>query len=513
MLSIWVNQRNKAFFVLTTIFAISLAGTSHAAEQVGSTGEALGASIAGFLGPISAVLADFVFKEFAVGDLLIPWIVVWMAIPMFFLTVYFGFINFRSFGIAKKILTGRYWDEKAEGEVSQFQALTTALSGTVGIGNIAGVAVAIGTGGPGATFWMIIIGLAAMSVKFAECTLGVKYREVHEDGTISGGPMYYLKNGLKNRGLKKLGIALSISYVVFALPAILQWATVNQIHSQLSSATGLFAGNGLGFGIVLAVLVGAVILGGLHSIAAVTSKLVPAMVIVYLGAALVVLISNFSAIPAAFLTIFEHAFNPQAVGGGIIGVIIIGMRRAVYSTEAGLGTSSMVHAAAKTKEPVSEGMVGLMEPFIDTVMVSTITALVIVVSGAWQIDGLNDIQLTSKAFETTISWFPWVLSLAVFLFGFSTIISWAYYIEKVWEYIFGDSNISIKTYRLIYVLLLIPGAVLTAAQVFDIIDSLFFLMAIPNIIGLYILAPEIKADLKSYLARLKSGEIKETNPS
>lgn len=502
---------NKVFFVLMTAMALGLSGQGFAATIDSSTGATIGASIASFLGPISGILADFVFKEFQIGEVLIPWIVVWMALPMFFLTVYFGFINFKSFGIAKKILTGRYWDDKAEGEVSQFQALTTALSGTVGIGNIAGVAIAIGTGGPGATFWMIIIGLAAMSVKFAECTLGVKYREVHEDGTVSGGPMYYLKNGLKNRGLKKLGIALSISYVVFALPAILQWATVNQIHSQVSSATGLFAGNGLGFGIALAVMVGAVIIGGLHSIAYVTSKLVPAMVIVYLGAALVVLISNFSAIPDAFLTIFEHAFNPQAVGGGIIGVIIIGMRRAVYSTEAGLGTSSMVHAAAKTKEPVSEGMVGLMEPFIDTVVVSTITALVIVVSGAWQIDGLNDIQLTSKAFETSISWFPWVLSLAVFLFGFSTIVSWAYYIEKVWEYIFGDSNISIKTYRVIYVLLLIPGAVLTAAQVFDIIDSLFFLMAIPNIIGLYIMAPEIKADLKSYLSRLKSGEIKE-NP-
>ena len=500
-------------FLFTFITSLSLlaVGTNHASAATGEAGVA--ASVSGFIGPLSKAMADFVFMEVAVGDLMIPWIVVWIALPMFVLTLFFGFINLRSFGIAKKIIQGRFWDEKAEGEVSQFQALTTALSGTVGIGNIAGVAVAIGTGGPGATFWMIIIGLAAMSVKFAECTLGVKYREVHADGTVSGGPMYYLKHGLKNRGWPKLGIILSSTYVFLALPAIIQWATVNQIHSQVSSSTGLFADNGLGFGLLFAGLVGAVILGGLKSIAYVTSKLVPAMVFIYLLAALVVLGSNIGAIPNAILTIFEHAFNPQAVGGGIIGVIIIGMRRAVYSTEAGLGTSSMVHAAAKTKEPVSEGMVGLMEPFIDTVVVSTITALVIVVSGAWQIGGLTDIQLTSKAFETSIPWFPWVLSLAVFLFGFSTVVSWAYYIEKVWEYIFGDSSLSIKSYRVIFVILIVPGAVLTAAQVFDFIDSVFFLMAIPNIIGLYIMAPEIKVDLKSYLTRLKSGEIKENVPS
>lgn len=501
----------KLVYSLLAVFVLNATTIEQAAAQSNNYNSSIGSAMAGIIGPIGSVLASFVFKEFAFGNVMVPWIVVWIALPMFILTIYFGFINLSSFGTARKILTGRYWDENAPGEVSQFQALTTALSGTVGIGNIAGVAVAIGMGGPGATFWMIIIGLCAMSVKFAECTLGVKYREIHENGTVSGGPMYYLKHGLKNRGWPKLGVFLSFTYVALALPAILQWATVNQIHSQLSSATGLFAGNGLGFGIALAILVGAVILGGLHSIAYVTSKLVPAMVFIYLFAALTILLSNVTMIPAAFLTIFEHAFNPQAIGGGVVGVIIIGMRRAVYSTEAGLGTSSMVHSAAKTNEPVSEGMVGLMEPFIDTVVVSTITALVIVVSGAWQIEGLNDIQLTSKAFETSISWFPWVLSLAVFLFGFSTIVSWAYYVEKVWEFIFGKSNASIKTYRLVYVLLLIPGAVLTAAQVFDIIDSIFFLMAVPNIIGLYIMAPEIKADLKSYLRRLKSGEIKE-NP-
>jgi len=475
-----------------------------------SAQETLDSSVANVLGPIAGFLSGIVFKEFIIGEIAIPWIVIWMAIPMLILTVYFGFINLRGFPIAGKVLTGRYWDPNAPGEVSQFQALTTALSGTVGIGNIAGVAVAIGTGGPGATFWMIVIGLCAMSVKFAECTLGVKYREIHEDGSVSGGPMYYLKHGLANRGYVKLGLFLSGLYAFFGLPTILQWATINQMYSQLSSATGLYDGHGIWFGVTIAAMAAMVIIGGIHSIANVTSRLVPSMVFIYLAAAFFILATNITAIPAAILTIFEHAFNPQAVGGGIIGVIIIGMRRAVYSTEAGLGTSSMVHSAAKTNEPVSEGMVGLMEPFIDTVVVCTITALVIVVSGAWQIDGLNDVQLTSRAFETSISWFPYILALAVFLFGFSTVISWGYYTEKIWTFIFGDSKTSVLSFRTLFCVLLIPGAVLSASQVFDIIDSLFFLLAIPNIIGLYILAPEIKADLKSYLARLKSGDIKET---
>ncbi len=357
---------------------------------------------------------------------------------------------------------------------------------------------------------MILIGLLAMSVKFAECTLGVKYREIHADGTISGGPMYYLRDGLANRGYVKLGFYLSMTYAIFGIPTILQWATVDQMHSMVSSATGLFMGQETFFGVFLAILVGLIILGGIQSISKVTSKLVPLMVVIYLSAAFVVLLSDISAIPAAFLTIFQHAFNPEAVEGGVIGVIIIGMRRAVYSTEAGLGTSSMVHAAAKTREPVSEGMVGLMEPFIDTVVVSTITALVIVTSGAWQTSGLTDVQLTSAAFQTTIPWFPWVLALAVFLFGFSTLISWGYYTEKIWTFLFKDSKFSVWTFKAVFVLLLIPGAVFQPEDVFKIIDSLFFMLAIPNIIGLYIMAPEIRSDLRDYLARLKSGEIKET---
>lgn len=470
--------------------------------------ESLSQWVGELLGPIAGTLDGFVFWKTTVLGASIQPIVIWMALPMIFLTVYFRFINFSAFKIAWDIVKGRYRDDKAPGDVTQFQALSTALSGTVGIGNIAGVGLAIGIGGPGATFWMILIGLFAMSVKFAECTLGVKYRETSADGTISGGPMYYLKNGLAARGMPKLGLALALLYGGFGIPTIIQWATINQVFVQVNSVTGI---DGMVFGFIFAGLVAAVILGGIKSIAQVTVKLVPLMVILYLAAAFVILAINITEIPMAFVTIFEKAFAPDAVAGGILGVIIIGMKRAVYSTEAGLGTSSMVHAAAKTNEPISEGIIGLMEPFIDTVIVCTITALVIVISGAYHDNALQGIMLTSKAFETSISWFPYILTICVVLFGFSTIISWGYYCQKIWTFMFGDSKVSEKTYKIIFIVLLIPGGVLTTAQVFQIIDSLFFLLAVPNIIGLYIMAPEVRADLADYLARLKSGEIKKVS--
>lgn len=488
------------------VILVSLLGfmsSAHAAEE-----GTVSAAIAGFLGPIAHTLSSFVFYNVEIAGAEVSLIVVWMAAAMLFLTVYFKFINLRGFGIARDVLKGHYRDDSAPGEVSQFQALSTALSGTVGVGNIAGVGVALALGGPGATFWMILIGLCAMSVKFAESTMSVKYREFDEDGTVHGGPMYYLKNGLAAQGKAKLGLFLALSYGAFGIPTIIQWATVNQVYAQVNSVLPM---SGMTFGIGVAILTGIVIIGGIKEIVQVTSRLVPFMVFIYLGAAAVILISNITAIPAAFVTIFQLAFAPDAVAGGILGVLMVGMKRAVYSTEAGLGTSSMVHAAAKTHEPVSEGMVALMEPFIDTVVVCTITALVIVISGQYVNHDLVGIALTSAAFESSIEFFPYVLAFAVFLFGFSTLVSWAYYCEKIWTFMVGRSNLSKQIYKVIYIVLLIPGGILTTTQVFDIIDSLFFLLAVPNIIGLYILAPEIKADMNSYLARLKSGEIKKTN--
>ena len=478
------------------LLGLLVATVAHAAEP----GSAIDNAIAAFSGAVFAQVRLFGAD--------VEVIVLWMAAPMLFLTVYFGFINLRGFRIAWRIIRGHYHDDTAPGQVTQFQALSTALSGTVGLGNIAGVAIAIALGGPGATFWMIIIGLFAMSLKFAECTLGVKYRIEHADGSVSGGPMYYLRRGLTARGLPRLGAFLAISYAIIGLPSMLQIVQVNQAYSQFGAVTGLdsVAASWI-FGIVLAALVGAVIIGGIRSIARVTARLVPLMCAVYITAALVIIIGNIGEVPRAVATIINGAFNPEGVVGGIIGVIVIGMRRAVYSTEAGLGSATMAHAAAKTREPVSEGMVALMEPFIDTVVVSTMTALVIVITGAYRLEGLGDIQITSAAFASVISWFPYILALAVLLFAFSTIISWGYYASKVWTFLFGRSPLSVNGFKVLYCVMLVPGAVLTTAQVVDVMDSLFFLLAVPNIIGIYIMAPELKRDLKSYLARLRAGDI------
>jgi len=458
----------------------------------------------------SSTFSDIVFVQINILSTPVEVIVLWLAAPMVIFTVYFGFINLRCFKLAYKILRGCYRDPEAPGEVSQFQALSTALSGTVGLGNIAGVAIAISIGGPGAALWMVIIAFFAMTLKFFECTMAVKYRVLHDNGTVSGGPMYYLKLGLEARGWSKLGQILAATYAVFAVFSILQLGQVNQAYSQINLVTGL--DSPWLFGIMLAALTGLVIFGGLRSIVRVTSRLVPFMCALYIIASLIIIVSHYADIPQAIATIVTGAMAPDGVVGGIIGVFVIGMRRAVYSTESGIGSAAMAHAAAKTNEPVSEGMVALLEPFIDTIVVSTMTALVIVITGAYQIDGLRDIQMTSAAYGSVFSWFPYILAVLVFLFAFSTIISWGYYISKVWEYLFGRSRLSRSAFRSIYCLALIPGGALSIHQIIDIIDSFFFLMAVPNIIGLYLLAPELKKDLADYLRRIKSGEIRQCEP-
>ena len=454
---------------------------------------------------LSSNLSGFVFGQVVIFGTPVEWVVLWMAVPMVAFTIYFGFINVRVFRLAFHIVSGRYEKQGVPGEVSQFQALATALSGTVGLGNIAGVAIAIAIGGPGAAFWMMVIAFFAMTLKFVECTLGVKYRTVQPDGTIAGGPMYYLPAGLKAKGWPRLGKFLGFSYAIFAVPSLLQLGQVNQAYSQVSSVIG-YSFPWM-FGIGLSVATALVIFGGLKGIARLTSRLVPLMCAIYVLAAIAILFVSWNQIPAAIWAIVYGAFNPDGVVGGIVGVFVVGMRRAIYSTEAGIGSSTIVHAAAKTDEPISEGFVALFEPFIDTVVISMMTALVIVITGAYRIEGLNDIQITSAAFGSVISWFPYVLALAVLLFAFSTIISWSYYVSRVWSFLFGYSRRSQITYRTVFCLALIPGGALSVSQVIDVIDSFFFLMAIPNIIGLYILAPQVKTDLQSYLSRLRSGLI------
>jgi AGCS family alanine or glycine:cation symporter len=422
-----------------------------------------------------------------------------------------NFINVRAFKHAIDLVRGKYDDPNDEGEVSHFQALATALSATVGLGNIAGVAVAITVGGPGATFWMIVAGLLGMSSKFVECTLGVKYRVVNENGEVSGGPMYYLKNGLAKYGYGNIGKILAVLFAILCIGGSFGGGNMfqaNQAYAQLSGQFPMLSGNGPMFGFLLAILVGTVIIGGIKSIARVTEKIVPFMAVLYVAAALVILVVNFSEIGNAFAMIFKGAFAPSAAFGGFIGVIIQGFRRAAFSNEAGVGSASIAHSATKTNEPVSEGIVSLLEPFIDTVVICTMTALVIIVTGMSGVQGVEGAQLTSQAFESVISWFPYVLVIAIFLFAFSTMISWSYYGLKSWTYLFGSSKKSELVYKLIFLIFIIVGSSVKLGAVLDFSDMMILAMAFPNILGLLILSGEVKIDLKEYLNKVKNGVIK-----
>ncbi|PSU96631.1 alanine glycine permease [Photobacterium leiognathi subsp. mandapamensis] len=448
-------------------------------------------------------------------DVQAPWIVLWLVVAAVFFTAYMGFINIRGFKHAVKIVKGDYADPKDSGDVTPFQALSTALSGTVGLGNIAGVAVAITIGGAGATFWMILAGLLGMSTKFVECSLAVKYRTYNPDGTVSGGPMYYLSQGLEKRGNAAFGRTLAVLFSIFAIGGALGGGNMfqaNQAYKQVVGVTGgdlsFFADKGWLFGLLLAVLVAFVIIGGIKSIAKVTAKVVPFMAIIYVGAALVILAMNYSLIDDAFAEIINGAFTGEGITGGVIGVLIQGFKRAAFSNEAGVGSAAIAHSAVKTKEPISEGYVSLLEPFIDTVVICTMTALVIIITGQLN-SGLAGVELTSAAFGSSISWFPLVLAVAVVLFAFSTMISWSYYGLKAWTYLFGESKKAEMAFKLMFCTFVVIGASMNLGPVIDFSDAMIFSMALVNIVGLYIMAPEVKRDLKDYLLRLKNGEIKE----
>ena len=476
----------------------------------------LGDRINDFFVPIVDIIAMFIFWDpiaamgFEIGTS-IPIVVVWLVFGALFFTIKMNFINVRAFKHAIDLVRGKYDDPNDEGEVSHFQALATALSATVGLGNIAGVAVAITVGGPGATFWMIVAGLLGMSSKFVECTLGVKYRVVNDNGEVSGGPMYYLKNGLAKYGYGNIGKVLAVLFAILCIGGSFGGGNMfqaNQAYAQLSGQFPMLAGNGPMFGFLLAILVGTVIIGGIKSIAKVTEKIVPFMAVLYVAAALVILVVNFSDIGNAFAMIFKGAFAPSAAFGGFIGVIIQGFRRAAFSNEAGVGSASIAHSATKTNEPVSEGIVSLLEPFIDTVVICTMTALVIIITGMSGVQGVEGAQLTSQAFESVISWFPYVLVIAIFLFAFSTMISWSYYGLKSWTYLFGSSKKSELVYKLIFLIFIIVGSSVKLGAVLDFSDMMILAMAFPNILGLLILSGEVKIDLKEYLNKVKNGMIK-----
>lgn len=440
-------------------------------------------------------LAAVVFYAFTVKGVDIPLVVLWLISGALIFTVYLGFINLRGFRFAVSRLIAKP-EANAGGEISPYKALTTALSGTVGTGNIAGVAVAISLGGPGATFWMIMAGLLGMSTKFVECTLAVKYRQIHPDGSVSGGPMYYIKAALDKYHLPRLGTLLAMFFSVAVIFGSAGFVHVNQGYVQVQTVTGF--DQPWVFGALYALLIGVVIIGGIKSIANVTSKLVPMMCAIYLVAALLVIGSHWQAIPSALWLIVHSAFAPDAAYGGFIGVLIQGFRRAAYSNEAGIGSSPIAHAAAKTKDPVSQGFVGLLEPFIDTVVICTITALVIILTGAYQLQGLDGVQITSGAFASIFSWFPTVLMIALLLFGFSTVLSWSYYGLTGWQYLVGRDPRLTTLYKVLFCGMVSMGAVPNIMAVFDFIDSMIFLMAIPNILALYLLLPEVKRDLAQY---------------
>ena len=445
---------------------------------------------------LSSAIASVVFYAIPINGAALPVTVLWLVLGAIVFTCYLGFINIRGFRHAIRVVRGDYADKTDKGDITQFQALSAALSGTVGTGNIAGVAVAIALGGPGATFWMIVAGLLGMSTKFVECTLAVKYRQINADGSVSGGPMYYIKAALDKFNLPVLGSILAMAFSVFVIFGSAGFVHVNQGFVQVKTVTGF--DNAWLFGAIYAALVGAVIIGGIKSIARVTSKLVPLMCGIYLLASVLVMLTHASAIPSALWLIVQGAFTPEAGYGGFIGVLIQGFRRAAYSNEAGIGSSPIAHAAAQTKEPVSQGFIGLLEPFIDTVVICTITALVIILTGAYQTPGLDGVQITSGAFASVFSWFPWVLMVALLLFGFSTVISWSYYGMTGWRYLVGQDKRLTQLYKVLFCFIVSMGAVPNVMAVFDFIDSMIFLMAVPNILALYLLLPEVKADLKSY---------------
>jgi len=473
--------------------------------------------------PIHSSASDVVMSSAAQNPIRI--IVIWLVIGAIFFTIKTRFINVRGFKHSIDLIRGKYSKPKtkgervAAGEVSHFQALVTALSATVGLGNIAGVAIAVSVGGAGATFWLIVAGILGMSSKFIECTLGVKYRNVNSDGEVSGGPMYYLSKGLAKQGKKGLGRVLAGMFAVLCIGGSFGGGNMfqaNQAFDQVknkftSLQTVEFLGmdGGVLFGIIMAVLVAVVIIGGIKSIAKVTDKIVPVMVGMYVLTALIIIGMNIGQIGDAFSQIFNGAFAPGALKGGILGVLIIGFQRAAFSNEAGVGSASIAHAAVKTDEPVTEGFVSLLEPFIDTVVVCTMTALVLIFTGyTANPEGLAGAPLTSAAFSSVIPWFDWVLLVAIVLFAFSTMISWSYYGLKAFTYLFGQGKPQEYIYKGLFLIFIVVGASSSLSNVMDFSDLMILGMAFPNILGLYFLSGEVKEDMKDYMARVKSGVIK-----
>ena len=541
----------KRFLSILITFLIPV--LTFAQEEVAAKG--LDEKINDAFMPFATWWEGFILSPVSIGGYNIPVVVILLVIGASFFTIYFSVPSIRRFPLAISTVRGKYdeldhheameeetgltvdgdivgtiKDESKEGEVSHFQALATAVSGTVGLGNIAGVAVAIALGGPGATFWMIVCGFLGMSTKFVECTLGVKYRDVDEDGTVYGGPMYYLSKGLKEKGFKGLGKVLAVLFAILCVGASFGGGNAFQSNQAVVQITSMFGIEG-GFvktliGVIIAIIVAIVIIGGIKRIANITGKIVPFMAGIYIVASLIIIFDNFSYIDDAFRLIFNGAFTPMAGIGGFVGVLIVGFQRAAFSNEAGAGSAAIAHSAVKTKYPASEGVVALLEPFIDTVVICTMTALVIIF---FNIDGDNvqhifdygnsansqvllngtgeyigGVDLTSQAFDSVIPGFSYVLTIAIVLFAFSTMISWSYYGMQSWKFLFGKGKTADMTYKILFLLFVVIGAAATLDAVIKFSDAMILALVFPNMIGLLLLFPKVRKEMSKYLSAIKT---------
>ncbi len=467
--------------------------------------------------PATEAVSNVVFYPIQLGDdaaTSMPLVIIFLLLSALFFTLFFKFINVRGFGTAIRTVQGRYSDPNDAGEVTHFQALTAAVSGTVGLGNISGVAIAISLGGPGATLWMILAGLLGMSSKFVECTLGVRYREIGPDGKVYGGPMYYLTKGLREKNMAGLGKVLAVFFAIMCVGGSFGGGNMfqsNQAAQQFLNMVGSTSSSaGTIFGVFMASMVALVIIGGIKRIGAVTERVVPFMCGIYILASLVVIFVNAAQLPATFGKIFNEAFNPIAVAGGFVGVLVQGFRRAAFSNEAGVGSAAIAHSAVKTDFPASEGIVALLEPFIDTVLICTMTAVVVIITGDYnQAGAMGGVEVTSQSFASVIPWFPYVLTITVVLFAFSTMISWSYYGLQAWLFLFGKTKLNDIIYKVLFCCFVVIGAAASLSAVTDFSDAMIFAMSVPNLIGLFFLLPVVKQEAAKYYAYIASGEWKQ----
>lgn len=456
--------------------------------------------------PTASVL--FFDVAFFSDTITLPFILVWLISGAVFVTIKMGFINVRGFRHALDVTRGKYDHANDPGEISHFQALASAISATVGLGNIAGVALAVAIGGPGAVLWMVVAGLFGMTSKFVECTLAVKYRHIDAHGRVLGGPMRYLTVGFKEKGFPRLGRVLSAWFCILCIGGSFGGGNMfqaNQAYAALSGTFPALQGKAWLFGLIVAFAVGVVIIGGIKRIGSAAGVIVPLMCALYLLSCLWILISNYQALPAAFMIIWNGAFQLDAGYGALIGVLITGFRRAAFSNEAGIGSAAIAHSAAATKEPIREGIVALLEPFIDTVVICTMTGLTVVVTGAYKNAAGDGVLVAGHAFSTVASWMPTMLSIAVLLFAYSTMISWSYYGERCWAYLFNTQKT--LPYKLMFITFSFLGSVFALGPVLEFSDLMILGMAFPNMFGIVMLSTNVKNDLKNYWSRYRTGEM------